>query len=214
MIEKNALSDKDIRWISGAIDKQGEVSIEPLLGRKLDFALEYRSKGGEVVFDSISVFKTMDGGAYVGNMLNTQSELRKIIESHMYEGEFDRIVEAQIDVLKQVYAPYYEGYIGIDMMIYMCDSSSVGVYPCVEVNMRRTMGSVSADLYKKYVVEGSTGYYSIIAFGKDGEALDYYNQNKLKPVEIENGRIKSGVLIITPVSSETKFVAQMNVIRN
>jgi hypothetical protein len=214
MLDKGILSDKDARWISGAIDKQGEVSVEPYLGKKLDFALEYISKGGEVEFDSISVFKTLDGGAYVGNMLNTQKELRKIIESYMYKGEFDRIVEVQAEALKQIYAPYYEGNIGIDMMIYMCDSFGAGVYPCVEINMRRTMGSVSADLYKKYVVEGSTGSYSIIAFGKDGEAFDYYNQNKLKPIEVENGRVKSGVLILTPVSPETKFVALMNVIRN
>ena len=66
------------------------------------------------------------------------------------------------------------------------------------------MGVVSRLLYDNCICEGVEGSYVIEYFAKSGEALWFHEDMKREcPLVLENGRIKSGYLSLTPVFEDT-----------
>ena len=61
-------------------------------------------------------------------------------------------------------APHYDGYLGIDMMLYWDENGKIALNPCVEVNLRMTMGMVTAAMGSRH---GLRGNFSITA-GESG----------------------------------------------
>jgi hypothetical protein len=64
-------------------------------------------------------------------------------------------------------APHYNGYLGIDMMLYWDENGKIALNPCVEVNLRMTMGMVTAAMGSRH---GLHGNFSIVA-SKSGYSL-------------------------------------------
>lgn len=127
-------------WIKGTIRSQGSVIIEPIYDKILDFATEWYVKDGNVSYLGISVFETSNRGKYHRNFIGTQKELSAEVISK--SSSFDApLIEAQAAAIKKLVAPEYDGPLGIDMMI-LSDGS---IHPCVEINLRHTMGSVLID---------------------------------------------------------------------
>ena len=70
------------------------------------------------------------------------------------------------------------------------------------------MGLVAHIFYNRFVKPGSTGKFVVDFFKKESEALRF--QQKMQqdfPLVVENEKIKSGFLNLTPISEETKYVA-------
>ena len=64
-------------------------------------------------------------------------------------------------------APHYDGPVGIDMMLYWDENGRIALNPCVEVNLRMTMGMVTAAMGSRHDLHGN---FSIVA-GKSGYSL-------------------------------------------
>lgn len=137
------IEDASAAWVAPRIEamlrRQKSVMVERLCRDvEADFALLLRfAPGGEIVERHLSLFRT-DSGVYRGNYLLGDAEI------------MDRLNLPDPDILDRtsgavaaVMHPAYTGWAGIDMMKY----GGGRVNPCVEINLRRTMGVVAAYMY-------------------------------------------------------------------
>lgn len=123
-------------WAGGGIKRQGSVMCEKGFHRNLDFASEWLCRNGDVVFLGLSIFRTSDDGRYLGNIIAPQQELNAILKEQVPIWS-ERIIKAQRLALKEIVAPYYDGPVGIDML----SATDGSLHPCVELNLRQTMGA-------------------------------------------------------------------------
>lgn len=210
-ITNSKLSEKEKNWISGAIKKQGKVSIEEGLIKIQDFAMEFYSNGqGSVHFEGLSYFETGVKGAYSGNLLQDQSEIEDLLTQKVNKNDLIQIKEVITDVLQNLYGSLYCGYLGVDMMIYQTQSGSYQIHPCVEINMRYTMGMVALRIFQKHIHNSAKGHFFISYENKSQEA---YNQHLLmkkeNPIHLVDGKIRSGYLALCPVHETTHYKAYL-----
>lgn len=124
-------------WIRGIVRSQGSVMLEPVYDRKLDFATEWEIHHGVASFLGFSVFETSRRGKYHGNVTGSQTMLMQMIMDRA--PKFDmRYVYAQKRMLEALIGPDYVGPAGIDMMVF----GEGRIHPCVEINLRKTMGLI------------------------------------------------------------------------
>lgn len=128
-------------WVDSVIRKQGSVMAEEGVKRALDFATEWTITDGRVKFDGFSVFFTGRHGAYSGNLIASQKELKEIIISKAY-GWDDSWIDALNIIITEFIAPHYNGHLGIDGLIGINGEVNL----CVELNIRMTMGHVALAL--------------------------------------------------------------------
>ena len=97
---------------------------------------------------------------------------------------------------------------GVDMMICRTQNSGYAIHPCVEINLRMNMGVVARLIYDNYVCDGVQGRYVIEYYAKPGEAWHSHLALQEKyPLYLENGKVKSGYLSLTPVENNTSYQA-------
>lgn len=84
------------------------------------------------------------------------------------------------------------------------------IHPCVEINVRHTMGIVARKIYDKFVEPGKTGYYAIIRLNNADE-LKVWNAEQIQkfPSSILNSKLSQGFFPLTPVESKTVFEAYL-----
>lgn len=135
---------KTLEWIAGGIRRQGSVMAEHAFHRRLDFATEWVCTDGEAFFSGLSVFHTSPDGRYAGNVTAPQNELNEMVSEA--SGEWSgRIIDAQKTILQSIIAPRYSGPVGIDMLA----TADGHINPCVEINLRMTMGMVALARQKR-----------------------------------------------------------------
>lgn len=135
-------------WVRNVIARQGGVMVEPLYDKVMDFGMEFFAHlNGKVAFLGLSLFETNSGGAYLGSILASEDAKRQMLESYV-DANLLTLVESHICQLAgEAFAGKYEGPFGIDMMV-VRDANHGGflLHPCVELNLRRTMGHVALAL--------------------------------------------------------------------
>lgn len=146
-----------IMRVRKTLREQGAVEVEPLYERLADFAMEFWAEaeaaaphdgqaGCNVRYEGLSIFATHDGGAYAGNVIAPQDELRRRLESLAppallnADGRLplEPLAARLCSILGDILGTAYSGPLGVDMML-----TPVGIHPCVEVNLRNTMGRVA-----------------------------------------------------------------------
>ncbi|MBD5289413.1 MAG: hypothetical protein HDS26_01860 [Bacteroides sp.] len=140
-VVNSAVNSKDRieEWIRGGIRRQGSVMGETGADRLLDFATEWKLEKGKADFIGLSLFKVSSRGQYQGNLDITQTEIEKII-GQAITISLKEIISHQKDALESLPINSYGGYLGIDMIA----ERDGKVRPCVEINLRRTMGMFSS----------------------------------------------------------------------
>ncbi len=141
------LNDYQSRWIQNVIDKQGSVVVEPYYRKVKDFGMEFESDGmGKVRYLGLSLFHTKNG-AYTGNLIATEEEKREALSAYIPGDLLKSVTEIICDRLGKQYAGKYQGLFGIDMMVVSTDEKDgFLLHPCVEINLRRTMGHVALSI--------------------------------------------------------------------
>lgn len=146
----SSLSDESMRKrIKGTIDRQGSIMLEHGAFKILDFATEWYIDGGNVDFLGLSVFNTRPTGEYGGNMIQPQKQLEELVRqaSPLWNISY---IEAQKKILEEIIAPNYTGPVGIDMLI----DKHGKIWPCIELNLRYTMGHVSIAIDRNSHIQG------------------------------------------------------------
>ena len=137
------------RWVSNVIDRQGCIVAEPYYNKVKDFGMEFESDGqGRVRYLGLSLFHTTNG-AYTGNVLADEEEKKSVIYHYLSERFVEKVKEKIECILGEVFRGKYRGPLGVDMMI-VAGEGGQGflLHPCVEINLRRTMGHVALELSK------------------------------------------------------------------
>ena len=143
------LSEYHLGWLRNLLTSQGGVMAEPYYDKVKDFGMEFITDAdGTIRYEGLSLFHTVNG-AYVGNILATESAKLEMISRYISVDLLNIIKQRIISSLR---LGTYQGPFGIDMMIVRNNpqlstkSSQLLLHPCVEINLRRTMGHVALSL--------------------------------------------------------------------
>ena len=176
-------TEHSAQFIDSTIAKQGSIIAEAECQRVMDFALEYEATPeGRVEYRGLSLFTTVNG-AYKGNLLLPDEEKLAILAEHV-----DIELLRQVSLLiKQFLVPrlkgIYSGPLGVDMMVCQPleplepfdpleplepartserlnqrEARLELLNPCIEINLRRTMGHVALAL----TTQGNRGTMSVL----------------------------------------------------
>lgn len=200
------------RWVQGVLRRQGEVVCEPYFEKEADMAMEFFSDGNRAVFSGYSWFSTDERGAYKGNYLLSDAEIEKRVSSyHLPTDDLYRVRESFERFFTRYIAPLYQGYFGVDMMIYR-HSGTFALHPCVEINLRMNMGMVSRIFYDRYVAEGSKGVYRVEYFSDAGLLMaDHLRRQFENPLRIGRQKIERGYLALNPILPDTHYRASVEI---
>lgn len=129
-------------WLRNVVASQGSVMVEPYYNKVKDFGMEfYADEQGRVRYEGLSLFHTANG-AYTGNLLASEQVKQTMIGRYVEAGLLSDVQEMICQKLSLTFKGRYHGHFGVDMMV--CNGSLL--HPCVEINLRRTMGHVALAL--------------------------------------------------------------------
>ena len=208
-ITKTPIHEKVWEKINGTIRDQGFVLAEPLLNKVHDLAFLFELKEGIIRFTGTSHFFTDKNGKYEGNYLNGASkpDFERVV-SFINKMQV-KILPELIRVLQNSKLPaVYEGPFGVDMLIYRNDNDELFINPCLEINLRFTMGFVALKI-ERMLAEKSKGVFRI--FYEPGKSFfSFSNEMRTKhPLIITESKIVSGFLALTEPTPEKKFGAYL-----
>ena len=146
------------RWAANIIFHQGGVTVEPYYNKVKDFGMEFEMRDGKVIYRGLSLFDTVKN-AYTGNLLCSEEEKVEILQKYVNEYTLQAVRNRLISTLEPALKEVYSGPFGIDMMICtkgdtdrwggtLAAEGDFEIVPCIELNLRRTMGHVALDLAK------------------------------------------------------------------
>ena len=131
-------------WLRNLFATQGSVMAEPFFDKEKDFGMEfYAGDDGSIRYLGLSLFHTANG-AYTGNILATENKKREMISRYISIELLDSINENICSSLPAILKGGYTGPFGVDMMV--VKGERFLLHPCVEINLRRTMGHVALAL--------------------------------------------------------------------
>lgn len=194
--------------LHGILKKQGSISIERVLDKQIDFAMEFMADGkGNIAFAGYSLFYTNAKGGYEANYIGSQESIIEQLSEKISLDLLDSVKGKLINILSEKLTTLYNGCIGVDMLIYLEDNE-YKLHPCVEINMRYNMGFLTCRLYENYIATQSCGKF-YIDFNPKAEEM--YNNHLLMeekhPIRIENGKITSGYLSLCPINRSNRYRA-------
>ncbi len=130
--------------VENMLKKQGAVAVEPYFDRVVDFAMEfYAEEDGTIRFSGLSRFLTDPAGHYLGNIVASDEH----ILSGLHPYPFESLREELISALQKLLDGRYIGPLGVDMMqIRLGKEQTIVTHPCVEINLRHTMGCTAIAL--------------------------------------------------------------------
>lgn len=194
-------------FYKGVIRRQGGVVCEHFLSSVQEFAMEFYAGERGVSFVGYSLFDAVKG-SYSGNLLAEDCHIECVLSQLI---SLDTIHSVRVhleDILSGMLAGSgYCGYLGVDMMIYN-DGGHLRLNPCMELNLRMNMGVVSRLFHNNYVEPGATGRYFVDFYKKPGDAYEAHQKNlALYPLDVSNGRVRSGYLNLSPVLPGSRYAA-------
>ena len=163
-------------WTQRVIDTQQGIMVEPYYNKVRDFGMEFEAlPDGKVIYVGLSIFNTVNG-AYQGNVLASEKDKEEMLCKHVgvevLRAACEKIIKGMSGVLRNIYV----GPFGVDMMIYVNDDGQYAILPCVEMNLRRTMGHVAIALTDKINPDG-TAPHQLMRIEYDG---GHYHFRRLK----------------------------------
>lgn len=197
------------QWCKGATKRQGSVLCEVALDKVMDFAVEFQCRQGKAEAKGFSVFVTDSHSQYSHGIVAQTNTLKEKI-TNLYP-DIDEVVEALTQVLDELVAPHYNGWTGVDMLLFKGEDWNgkneeiTGINPCVELNLRPTMGAITSVIGDTLISPGKTATFRI----EQRNGTEQWPQKK-KPV-IENHRLLSGDMCLTTPSDTALYRAILSV---
>lgn len=202
---KNKISDSYLGWAKNILLKQNSIILEKQYNIVQNFALELKCENNKTEFIGYSLFNT-EKGKYKQSNLNSNEDIIKILTNFKINLNTLNLIKQHIqEFLNTEIAPFYSGIIGVDMFLYL-ENSTIKIHPCVEINLRTTMGYVARVLFDNFINKQSQG---IMLVENKAEKDFFYNDNIKKQVEypliIKNNKILKGYLSLHNITKDTNF---------
>lgn len=173
-------------WCRGILKRQGSILGEVGLSRTIDFAVEFHSQHGVVDVAGYSIFESDFHSQYAHGTVARNSLLHNRLTAQC--PILDAVTDALKDILRAMVAPHYEGFLGIDMLLYSDDDGCIKLNPCVELNLRPTMGIVASTMDNLLAHKGGQGRF-VIEHSRQG----FHSQE--------------GHIALTPIDDSTRYRA-------
>lgn len=166
MMDDGSWKMEEERWLISVIERQGSVMVEPCYRKVCDFGMEFEAAPQGISYVGLSLFQTVNG-AYTGNILATETVKRGILGRYVPLALIDAVVER---VVGWHGLDGYAGPFGIDMMVVANSDCRQGylLHPCVEINVRRTMGHVALVLERLANPSSSDDFRKVMRVYFDG----------------------------------------------
>ncbi len=212
---EETLSSRQSEWCEAILRKFGYIEAQQYCPKICDFAMEFHKEAGKPYeFLGYSEFGTSESGGYTGNFLSAGSKNGEDIWEILGAGqEVKTAFETMILETLNVHAADYYGFLGIDMLL--CQTpTGAGLFPCVEMNFRRTMGlfsnmlGISADA-------GSTAWFNIMFHPHSGETMSHAAMLSRRFPAVKScsapsdERFLTGYVPLTPINERTQFHAYL-----
>ncbi|MBO4906798.1 MAG: hypothetical protein J5486_07180 [Bacteroidaceae bacterium] len=170
-------TEKDKAWAARCLQRQGYVMLEPFYDKVMDLAFEFwQHHDGSVSYEGLSLFQTTAGGVYAGNIVCSEQQKEDTIGRYVDSDTLLKVRNALIIALQRHTHTFYSGPIGVDMMVVRQDGYKL--HPCVEVNVRMTMGYLALQL-------AHNGHYKFPSLFQIRYTNGSY-QAKITPIGTEN----------------------------
>ncbi len=141
-----AAPSKGAARVQSILRRQGGIAVERVLRRQQDFAVELDATPAGVRFAGLSVFATNAAGAYLGNLVGADDDLLRFLPAALH-APLRRAISLLEERLTQRLAGRYIGPLGVDMLVARSSADgALRLCPCVEINLRRTMGHAALAL--------------------------------------------------------------------
>ncbi len=208
---RQGLSAKDTGWCNNIIAKQGSVMVEKIYDVKLDFAMLFSYQKGKTIFEGFSVFET-NGGIYRSNRLMSNEAIENLLQNYGLEKTLiENIKQLFIKFIDKEIAMHYNGILGVDMFLFETNGN-IQWHPCVEINLRNTMGYVSKCVFDNIVAKGSRGKFYIDYFETPSKLRKNHEDKQAnQPLKIIDNKVESGYLNLTPIYENTEYRASIDI---
>ncbi len=152
-------------WVNQTIQKMGDVMCEPRYEKVFDLAMGfYVDATGQVEAKGYSMFLTDDRGIYLGNALLSDQAILDYAGRHIDVQQLHVLQRYLHQFFSERIAHFHRGYLGVDLMI--SQDTTTGAYflhPCVEVNLRMTMGLLARFYHdRSFISIANTGIFRIL----------------------------------------------------
>lgn len=195
-------------WCNRVLEQQGAVVGEPAYDKQMDFSMQFHC-GAEVKFLGYSLFRTSPAGAYTGSTLTGDDDVKRRLNGYL-PPELPARAQAKLEqLLTGELSGKYEGHLSVDMMVCRFpDYPHYRLHPCVEINLRMTMGMLSHKLYEKYISPASRGEFRMEYYPSPKHLADAHSVlSGLHPVTMSDGRVSEGYLPLVPVTPHSRYMA-------
>ena len=199
--------------IERILEKQRSVMCERALEPILDFAVEFLSDGsGNVKFAGYSVFGNDATGSYDYGLVASTEILRSVIDSELGDSHrLDDVIASLEDFLSKKMGLVRKGWLGVDMMVYRGEDGSPRLNPCIELNLRTTMGAAASVIGNRYLLPGKVGKMYVRYYKRRDQLDSAVAAFACTPPIIVNGMLAGGVLPLVPVTSTSQYFAYLEV---
>ncbi len=210
MLRGNQLDINIINKTRSLIKQQGGVMVEPLFEKICDFAYEFKMQKGEIFFVGYSSFSTNEKGQYEGHHIPFDPKSLPKEAYHLWDiGVINAALEELLPALQNSgLAKHFEGYFGVDALVFRDSDSNVRLQPCIEINLRNNMGIVALHL-EKHIAPGSVCEFKIISNPSVSLALFDMDLKTNHPLVMDGNKIRSGYLPLTPPKDDTLSMAYL-----
>jgi hypothetical protein len=209
---RNGLTDSHLGWCRNIIAKQGSVIGEPIYPVVQDFAMEFSCTHTKVSFAGYSLFET-EKGIYRSNLLMRDDAIFEQLTGKFIPPELLLSVQNHLlQFIETEIAPHYTGMLGVDMFVYT-ENGKFKLHPCVEINLRMTMGCVARIFYDRFVHPEAKGHFYVDHYPAAGQLWNDHLQRKAQlPLSVENGKITAGYLALTDVRSSSHYRIRVEIL--
>ena len=172
----------------------------------MDFAVEFYCENGKTAMRGYSLFVTDSHSQYDHGIVAAEKELKSRITT-LYPG-LDEVVASLTQVLDEIVAPHYTGWLGVDMLLFNAQfpqqthTHGVGINPCVELNLRPTMGAITSVIGNTLIEPGTTAIFRI-----EQRATTCNSWPHTPDAVVENGHLTAGTLVLTPPNPDALYRA-------
>ncbi|HKJ80163.1 MAG TPA: hypothetical protein VKA10_11530, partial [Prolixibacteraceae bacterium] len=112
------------------------------------------------------------------------------------------------EIGQSLIAKNYEGWFGVDSLIFKDNNAQLKINPCLEINLRQNMGLLSLKL-QHYLPADKKGILSLyyrpgISFKAFAEKMEQDH-----PLKISENKLESGFFPLTPTTNDADFGAYL-----
>jgi hypothetical protein len=188
-------------WIKSKLRQQKCFYAEQYLKKLLDVSFHFIIETDSIRFIGNTFFETDIKGQFLGCHIRfpENKNLDKILLTNACEQATDLLLKGLqlLNINKQ-----YQGPLGIDAIFFENDNGKIKLNPCVEINLRHTMGLLNIFLRNRIHPE-KTGYWKIVTETVNQEEL------KLPQKHLKEGFIYNGTILLTLPLNKSGNIARL-----